>query len=79
MNTIYDHLHTDGWIGLGIPIGHDTLVWNANRIYGRTRLPLLLQKFNIMEWYGGDETCLDIEPMYGGKFAYQPILLCNKK
>ena len=29
--------------------------------------------------YGGDETCLDIEPMYGGKFAYQPILLCNKK
>jgi len=79
MNTIYDHLNNDGCIGLGIPIGKDTLVWNANRIYGRHRLPLLLEKFNIIEWYGGNETCLDILPMYGGKYAYQPILLCNKK
>lgn len=79
MNTVYDHLNNDGFIGLGIPIGKDTLVWNANRIYGRYTLPKLVEKFNIIEWYGGDESCLDIEPMYGGKYAYQPILFCNKK
>ena len=79
MNTVHEHLNNDGFIGLGIPIGKDTLLWNANRIYGRYRLPILLKQFNIIEWYGGDETCLDIEPMCGGAFTYQPILLCNKK
>ena len=78
MNTIFNHLNNDGFIGLGIPIGRDTLIRNANRIYGRYRLPLLLKKFNIVEWFGGDESCLDITPLYGGKFAYQPILVCNK-
>jgi len=79
LNTMYDHLHSDGLIGLGIPIGKDTIVWNANRIYGRNRLPLLLEKYNIIEWFGGDESCLDVIPMYGGKYTYQPILVCNKK
>jgi hypothetical protein len=79
MNAIYKHLNDDGLIGIGIPIGKDTLVWNANRIYGSYRLPLLLEKFNIIEWYGGDESCLNTIPMHGGAFTYQPILLCNKK
>lgn len=79
MDVINNHLTDNGFIGLGIPIGKDTLVWNANRIYGKYRLPLLLEKFNIIEWFGGDESCLDIIPMCNGKFAYQPILLCRKK
>ena len=78
MNAIYEHLNDYGLLALGVPVGKDTLVWNANRIYGNYRLPLLLEKFNIIEWYGGDESCLNTIPMYGGVFTYQPILLCNK-
>lgn len=79
MNTMYNHLTNDGIIALGVPIGKDTLVWNAHRIYGKYRLSLLLQKFNIIEWYGGDETCLDNNPSHDTKFTYQPIIVCKKK
>ena len=79
INAIYEHLNDYSLLALGVPIGKDTLVWNANRIYGTYRLPLLLEKFNVIEWYGGDESCLNTIPMHGGVFTYQPILLCNKK
>ena len=78
MNIIYNHLNNGGFIGLGVPIGKDRLVWNANRIYGRNRLPLLLEKFNIIEWIGGDDSCVDLEPLHNGVFAYQPIIVCEK-
>ena len=77
-NLIYDKLNIDGKMVIGIPIGLDTLVWNANRIYGRIRLPMLLKKFIIKEWVGGDESCLNIIPMYGGIYTSQPILICEK-
>jgi len=79
MDVVKNHLSDNGLIALGIPIGTDTLVWNSNRIYGNIRLPLLLKDFKIEKWIGGDESCLTIMPMYDGRFAYQPILLCTKK
>jgi hypothetical protein len=62
-----------------MPIGQDTLVWNANRIYGKIRLPLLLEKFKIIEWIGGDESALNVQPKYSGFWVPQPILICQKK
>lgn len=79
MTTIYEHLYDDGILSLGMPIGRDTLIWNANRIYGRKRLPMLLSNFKVIQWYGGDSSCIDIIPMCNGSFAYQPILVCKKK
>lgn len=78
INVIHEHLTNEGTLCLGFPIGKDTLVWNANRIYGRHRLPKLLANFKIIEWIGGDTSCLDIMPMYNRVFAYQPILICSK-
>ena len=76
MNQIYNKLNDNGYIFLGIPIGHDTLVWNANRIYGKYRLPILLKKFKIVNWVGGNESCLDTKP--NGAWVPQPILICKK-
>jgi hypothetical protein len=77
MDVIKNKLKSNGKLVIGIPIGLDTLVWNANRIYGNIRLPILLNNFKIIEWYGGDKSCLDFKPIYNGVFAPQPILLCS--
>ncbi len=77
MNHIYNRLNDNGYIFIGIPIGHDTLLWNANRIYGKYRLPILLKKFKIVNWVGGNESCLDTKPN-GGGWVPQPILICKK-
>jgi SAM-dependent methyltransferase len=78
MHVIYDKLKHDGKMIIGIPIGLDTLVWNANRIYGKIRLPMILERFRIKSWVGGDESCLDTIPMFGGIYSPQPILICDK-
>jgi len=52
MNDIYNNLKNDGLLFWGGPIGPDALVWNCNRVYGSTRLPILFNKFNILKWFG---------------------------
>ncbi|TMW62389.1 hypothetical protein Poli38472_009882 [Pythium oligandrum] len=37
---------------LAVPVGPDALVWNAQRIYGPVRLPLLLQDWSILDSFG---------------------------
>lgn len=44
-------LKTDGWLFLGVPTGRDCLVWNAHRIYGELRLPLLLDGWLCLDSY----------------------------
>jgi hypothetical protein len=78
MSVVHNILKKDGLLILGVPIGMDTLVWNANRIYGEIRLPLLINGFNVLEWFGGNSNCVFNIPQFGGKFSPQPILVCNK-
>ena len=49
MQQAHDHLSDDGILLLGVPLGRDCLVWNAHRIYGKLRLPLLLQNFKLID------------------------------
>lgn len=49
MQKAYEHLADEGILLLGIPLGMDCLVWNAHRIYGKMRLPLLLQNFKLLD------------------------------
>ncbi|RLN87141.1 hypothetical protein BBJ28_00013251 [Nothophytophthora sp. Chile5] len=37
---------------LSVPVGPDTLVWNAQRHYGPLRLPLLLQDWELLDSFG---------------------------
>jgi hypothetical protein len=52
------HLKEDGLLFLGVGISKDCLVWNAHRIYGETRLPLLLKGWKPIDVFNsyGDVT-----------------------
>ncbi len=53
MKHCHKALKQSGHLFLGLPIGKDTLVWNAHRVYGPMRLPLLLEGFEELFWIGG--------------------------
>jgi hypothetical protein len=78
VKSIHANLKNDGFFILGVPIGLDTLVWNANRIYGEKRLPILIQNFEILEWFGGNVNNIHNIPIFDGKFSPQPIIICKK-
>lgn len=44
-------LKKGGYAFLGFPTGSDGIVFNAHRIYGRVRLPLLFEGFNLLDTY----------------------------
>lgn len=80
MNDIYNNLNDDGFLFLGIPVGNDALVWNANRIYGSTRLPYLLENFEIIEWFGTTlEESLKLPIGFDWNSCYQPVIVLKKK
>lgn len=41
-----------GILFFGVPIGSDRLCWNAHRVYGSVRLPLLLENWDFLAAYG---------------------------
>lgn len=45
-------LKEGGLLFLAVPVGKDLLVWNAHRIYGAKRLPLLLAGWRVLESFG---------------------------
>ena len=48
-------LNEGGLFFLAIPVGPDQLVWNAHRIYGKLRLPMLLESWEIVGNVGHNE------------------------
>lgn len=66
-------LKPGGILFLAVPLGRDTLVWNVHRIYGRGRLPLLLDGWRVVDAFGFDETLLDRDT--GRDASYQPIVV----
>lgn len=59
MRELFDLLKPGGLLFLAVPIGHDTLVWNAHRIYGRVRLPLLFNGWEQVSSVGFNESDFD--------------------
>ncbi len=49
-----------GLLFLSVPVGKDTLIWNSRRIYGKLRLPLLLEGWKILDRFGFEESMLDL-------------------
>lgn len=54
-----------GYLFLSVPIGLDKVVYNSNRIYGRRRLPLLLEGWEVVDTFGFDEKYLDRDTKRG--------------
>jgi hypothetical protein len=75
MQEICNYVYDDGLLFLSVPIGKDTLVWNAHRIYGKIRLPMLLRGWNLIAEYGFREKCFDFLP----QDFIQPIFVLRKQ
>ena len=74
MQTAKDFLKDDGFMLFGVPQGEDCLVWNAHRIYGEKRLPLLLKGWSV-------EDVFEQEAPVGqsiGTYHIQPLMVLRK-
>ena len=74
MQTARNFLKDDGYMLFGVPQGKDCLVWNAHRIYGDIRLPLLLRGWKT-------EAVFEQEPAVGqplGTYHIQPLMVLRK-
>jgi hypothetical protein len=66
-------LKKNGLLFLAVPVGLDCVVWNAHRIYGEIRLPMLLKKWDLVESFGFSEKKMNSQDL--GNYKYQPIFV----
>jgi hypothetical protein len=81
------YLKRDGLLYLTVPVGHDAVMYNAHRIYGSIRLPLLHKDWTVVDTFGYCADVLDRITMGGwegridGKLihpnypAYEPLFV----
>ncbi|MCX5706438.1 MAG: DUF268 domain-containing protein [Candidatus Omnitrophica bacterium] len=62
-----------GILYLSVPIGRDYLVWNAHRIYGRIRFPLLIKGWELLDSFGFNDDLFDKDE------CRQPILVLKNR
>tara|TARA_Y100000592_G_scaffold15326_2_gene22352 strand:- start:2401 stop:3246 length:846 start_codon:yes stop_codon:yes gene_type:complete len=62
MQRMKDTVKKDGILYLAVPIGMDRIDWNVHRVYGRLRLPMLLEGWEVLKAYGFDESMFTILP-----------------
>eukprot|EP00744_Colponema_vietnamica_P030143 GILI01046832.1.p1 GENE.GILI01046832.1~~GILI01046832.1.p1 ORF type:complete len:290 (+),score=41.37 GILI01046832.1:116-871(+) len=55
MSELWSLLPVGGLLLLSVPVGNDCLLFNMYRVYGRRRLPLLLQKWEVVSVLGLDD------------------------
>lgn len=55
---------------LAVPVGRDRLIWNAHRVYGSLRLPLLLKGWKTLDTFGFEPSAVDRE-----KNGYEPLFV----
>jgi hypothetical protein len=61
MKFLHGKLKPGALLFLSVPIGKDQILWNAHRVYGRERLPLLIDGFKIIETYGLIDSDYDVD------------------
>ena len=72
MQKLRGKLKPNGLMFLGIPLGADMLVWNAHRIYGEIRLPMLIDGWELIDRLYYDDEDLTV----GNDDAmFQPVLV----
>lgn len=76
MRFIRQSIDDDGLLFLQIPVGVDTLVWNAQRIYGQYRLAKLFEGWELLEIFGFEKYYLIDRNGYEG--VAEPIFILKK-
>lgn len=65
MHAMKQLLKPGGLLYLTVPVGQDKVVYNVHRIYGRLRLPLLLEGWTVVDSFGFEDKLLDRDTGYG--------------
>lgn len=78
MKKMKEILKSQGLFFLSVPVGIDTLTWNAHRIYGRIRLPLLLDGWELIDSFGFNDNLLNSDTNKGMSYI-QPIFVLRNK
>lgn len=60
MRSYKKYIKKGGLMYLSVPVGQDALCWNSHRIYGRLRLPMLLEGWKLIGQSGFDESLFDL-------------------
>lgn len=76
MRTIHKNLKPDGILIWGAPVGHDAVVWNVHRVYGKVRLPMIFEGFMDIAWYGTIKESILETPL--SNHGFQPVVALRK-
>lgn len=76
MRSYKSFIKKGGLLFLSVPVGQDAVCWNAHRIYGRHRLPKLLEGWRLIDQSGFDNSLFDIGAA-GTDFAEPVFVLEN--
>ena len=76
MQDIHKNLISNGTLIWGAPVGHDALVWNAHRIYGKIRMPILFNGFKELEWIDVDKHSILNQSLQNN--SINPVIVLNK-
>lgn len=74
MKAIHRRLKDDGVLVWGAPVGLDMICWNAHRVYGEKRLPILFEGFKEEKWFGNQKK----EKLLKDKRETQPVIVLTK-
>jgi SAM-dependent methyltransferase len=77
MSEMKKILKPGGILILAVPIGLDKLVWNAHRIYGNVRFPMLIKEWKLEGCVGMKEGLLERDT--GNSGGYQPIVVLRNE
>lgn len=69
-------LKEGGAMILAVPVGQDCLAWNAHRIYGKLRFPLLIEGWDVVRSFGFEESNFSRNL---GDAGHQPIFYLTPK
>ena len=73
---VKQYLKPDGVFMFCVPIGKDEVRWNEGRVYGRVRLPLMLEGFDVIDTEGVSDGDLDNVVR---THSHQPIFVLGLK
>lgn len=73
MQKIKNRIRKKGLLFLSIPVGKDKVCYNAHRVYGRIRLPMMLEGWKLLKSFGFKKEIFDVD--YGNRSGPQPIFV----
>lgn len=68
-------LNKGGLLFLAVPVGMDCVFWNAHRVYGRLRFPLLIDGWEVVDTFGFSES--DFKASY--YHIHQPVFVLRPR